>query len=230
MAMRKRARSGRFMKSNSPRRRARRNPRRRARRNYYGAGMLVNRPRRRRARTNPRRRRYAVARHNPRRRRHYRSNPRRVFGFELPPIEAVLFTGIGLIAPNQIALKIMSYLPDSVTKKADGTTSQPVAWGVKIATALLLPLAVRKFVSQKAGNYMLIGSGAGLVLDAVKTFMPGVIPGIGYQTMLGEYQTPGLNAYFQRSDAQPYNRARVPLSTSAIVAGAPDRLDPSSRF
>jgi hypothetical protein len=233
MAMRKRARSGRFMKSNSaPRRRRRSTTRRRARRNYYGAGMLANRPRRRRRSVS--RRRSAVARMNPRRRRSrsrsiFRSNPRKIFGFEMPPLDAVLFTGVGLIVPNQVAGYLMGFLPTSITKNADGTTSQPVSWLVKVASVLLPSLAVRKFVSPRAGNFMLVGGASGLVLDAIKTFMPGVIPGLGYQPLLGEYVSPGLSGYFDRpTGVVPYRRPSSGLTP--ILQNTPDRLSPAGRF
>lgn len=226
MALPRRSRSGRFTKSNAPRRRTRRrNARRRARRNYYGAGVLANPPRRRRRRSNPRR-------HHMRRnarRRHYSRNPK-MFGFELPDFKDVLFTGAGLIIPNQVAGYILGMIPDSIKKQADGTTSPVVAWAVKVASVLVPSMLVRKFVSPRAGNLVLVGGSAGLVLDAIKTYMPGVIPGLGYQPLLGEYQL-GLGAYMD-SPAPPMamTAGRPGNMLPNILARTPERLDPSGRF
>jgi len=148
-------------------------------------------------------------------------------------MDALLFTGLGLIVPAQVSAQLFKMIPDSVAKNADGTTSQPVAWLVKTASVVGPSLAVRKFVSQRAGDYMLIAGLAALALDAVRTFAPGVLPAIpgtvGFQPLLGEYYggNPGLGAYFT-GNGQGAPRGSTGLTR--ILANTPDRLDPAGRF
>lgn len=202
---------------------------RRAKKNYYGAGVLaaVNpRRRRRRAVANPHRRRRTrlVARShrlNPRRHRRARHNPPmggKLFGFSLPPIDAVLFVGAGLVVPPLVSAQIMKYLPDSLK------TNQAATWGVKAAAVLVPGFLIRKFYNPRAGNLFMVGGAASLVVDAIKTFMPGVIPGLGYQPMLGGY----FNT--NRGGRVVPLRTAVNGGTPQLVADAPDRLDPRGRF
>lgn len=224
MARLRRRSNGRFMKSNSPTRRRRRRTvrarvnaprrRRRARRNFYSAGVLTNPRRRRRARHNP------IRRH----RRHARRNPS-FLGFEMPPMDAVLFTGAGLIVPSIAASQIMKFVPASMA------TNPIVLWLVKVVSVIAPSMLVRKFISTRAGNFMLVGGAANIVLDAVKTYLPGVIPGVGYQPLLGQYGS-GMGSYFDRGApvALPFPSSRRSVQVAAIGANTPDRLDPSGRF
>jgi hypothetical protein len=217
-------------------RRGRKNsPRRRARRNYYSAGMLANRPRRRRrARTNTRRRArrnvYMPMLNRKRGRRRARRNPgllggrsMSILGFQMPPMDAVLFTAAGLIGPGLVSTQILSFIPASWKTNADGTPNQLTMWATKIASVLIPAFLIRRFINVRAGNLFLIGGSAGLAMDALKTFAPGLIPGlngIGSQPLLGAYfQQPRAVSNFPR-------QARVP----AMIADAPDRLSPQGRF
>lgn len=219
-------RSTTMARSHSRRRRSSR--RRRARSNYYGAGMLANRPRRRRRhalRANPRRRRrYAMTN---RRRRHYRRNPARrhyrrnpsLGGLSLPPLDAVLWVGSGLVVPPIITAQVQKYLPASLQ----------TGWGaiaVKGVAGVVVPgMLLRKFVNQRAGNLFMVGGLASVVMDVIKTVAPGVIPGLGMgaQPMLGSYFTaPGR--------AIPYRSTSTPRQTTGMLIDTPSRLDPSIRF
>jgi hypothetical protein len=222
----------------NPHRRRRRvtmaNPRRRrrAKRNFQMPGMLVN-PRRRRS-SRRRRRGFLM---NRRHRRHARRNPQ-LLGFQLPPVSDIAFVGAGLVVPPIVSNYIMTnFLPSY-------TTSVPVVWAVNVASVVGPSLLVRKFVSQRAGNLMLLGGAATLLLQAIKTFMPGVIPGLsgmGYQPFLGSYVRPSLNrgmgSYVQRSRGMAGLRGMGagsgqtgPMSSSQVYSGTPERLLPSSRF
>lgn len=212
-------------------RRGRKNaPRRRARRNFYSAGMLSNRPRRK-ARRNPRRRRHMRSNAyfplgNPRRkhRKHYRRNPgggRKFLGFTLPPMDEVLFATAGLIGPGLVAGKILSFLPASWQTGSDGKPNQITMWATKVLSVVLPAWAIRRFIGTRASNSFLIGGLAGLSLDAIKTFAPGIIPGIGAQPLLGSYfDQPRAVVNFPRSTG------RVPQ----MIADAPGRLDPQERY
>lgn len=206
----------------SSRRKARRSLRRRARRNFYSAGALAN-PRRKRSRRTRRSRR-SFRRNvymNPRaRRRRFRRNPggRSFFGITLPPMDAVLFVGAGLIVPPMVSAQIIKFLPDT------WKTNQAATWGVKVASVLLPGFALRKFWSPRAGNLFMVGGAASLVVDAIKTFFPGVIPGLGYQPLLG--------AHFSTVRADrvvPFARAGRGMAPP-MLTDAPERLSPTTRF
>jgi hypothetical protein len=143
-----------------------------------------------------------------------------LFGISLPPIGDVLFVGAGLVAPPLVAAQLVRFLPDSIK------TNQAATWGVKVASVVLPGIAIRKFVSPRAGNLFMVGGAASLVVDAIRQFAPGVIPGLGYQPLLAGYSTlPGLPA-----NASPRARSMRPVSQPAILEGVPDRLSPQGRF
>lgn len=221
-------------------RRARRSTRRRAasrrpKHNFMSAGALANRPKRRRRRhsaSRSRRHAYrAAARrhytHNPRRHRRYRRNPEggrtiRIFGIELPPLDAIAGVAAGVIAPAVLNTYIPGWIPTSL-KNADGTLPSWLTWTIKIGVAVVPGILVRQFVNRRFGNYMLVGGLGFFAVDAIKTLAPGVIPGLGAQPLLGSYfDRPAggkMIPYGQRRNVQPM-----------AIADAPDRLNPAGRF
>lgn len=175
-----------------------------------------------------RRRSYA---RNPRVRvRRYRRNPGglSVAGFNLPAMDAVLFTGAGFIVPPLVQSFAMRFIPVAYQ------SNQAVMWLVRAASAVVPPMLVKKFVSQRAGNLMLLGGMVSLAIDAVKTFAPGMIPGLGSQPFLGAYIRPrpaGMGRYFandqRRALAGPGNGNG---NMNSIWGGVPERLQASARF
>jgi len=210
-------------------RRSRKNAPRRVRRNFYSAGMLSNRPRRK-ARRNRRRRTmrsnvYMPLGMNPRKRRSrraFRSNPGRKFlGFTMPPMGEILFATAGLIGPGLVSGKILEFLPASWKTGTDGKPNQLTMWATKILSVVLPAWAIRRFIGAKESNSFLVGGLAGLTLDSIKTFAPGLIPGIGSQPLLGAY-------FDQPRQVLPFQRASGKLP--GMIADAPDRLSPQGRF
>lgn len=186
-------------------------------------------PRRRRRSGGRRRRRSYTARRvrhnvymplNRRRRRsggrRVRSNPQ-VFGLSLPPLDAVLWVGAGAVLPPIVSNYAMRYIPE--TWKA----SPAAMWAVKAASVVVPSLLVRKFVSRRAGNLMLIGGATYFVLDFVKSTWPGLVPGLGHQPMLGAYYSQvnagRVSRFPQRSNGLP-----------PMLSNAPERLNPANRF
>lgn len=145
------------------------NPRRRTRRKSYRrnaypvAGLVVN-PRRRRAS----RRRVA----NPRRRRSsMRRNPA-IFGIGLPPINSVIFAGIGFIAPPMVEGFLNRTLPSSITSSTLGK------YAIRVASVVGLSFAVKQFVGSAEARMVAIGGGVYVLSSAVSEFAPGIIPGL----------------------------------------------------
>lgn len=199
----------------------RRKPRR-ARKNAY----FVNPHRRRRVRARVRHRRRAARRPrqnayflNPRRRRgrrRYRSNPSLMgLGFQLPNLMDVAAVGAGMVVPPIVASYVMGWIPDA------WKTSKAAYYVVKAASVVIPSMLVRKFVSQRAGNLMLLGGAVSFALDLVKEFAPGVIPGLGYQPLLG--------AVVQRN-FRVLPRTNSGPALAPIIAMTPDRLSPQGRF
>jgi len=217
----------------SPRRR------RRARRNYAASGLIAN-PRRKRRSYRRRTRLATNPRHHRRRRRtasrlrgrrHYRRNPA-LMGFTLPPMDAVLWTGVGLVIPPIMTSMVMGYLP------ADWKSSKAAYYGVKVASVLVPSMLVRRFVSQRAGNLMLIGGAASFVIDLVREFAPRLLPGatIGAQPFLGN----GMGFYERMPSRIPAGNGMgrytsMPVRSQAmqrtpLLSATPERLSPQSRF
>ncbi len=223
-------------------RRAKTNParrRRRAKRNYATAGVIANPRRRRRSRA----RRYSPAMRrltgrkygtNPRRRRHYRRNPginagMTIMGVKLPPIDAVLFTGAGFIVPPIVSGLIMGYLPDT------WKTSKMTYYGVKVASVIVPSMLVRKFVSPRAGNLMLLGGAVSFALDMLREFAPGLMPlpavaGMGFQPFLGQYQRAPYSRKLGRYYGGGADMGGQGGQFSNLTSATPERLQPQGRF
>lgn len=191
--------------------------RKRARTNLYSPGPLVNKyHRRRRLRARAR----AFIR-RIRRRHHFKINRRyrhndpgslTLAGIKFPPLDAVLWVGAGVVVPPLVTAQVMKYIP------ASWQGNMATTWLVKVASVVVPGILLRRFVNHRAGNLFMVGGLASLVIDAIRTYAPGMIPGLGYQPLLGAYFTPGAAA------ARP--RAALP----PMIQDAPTRLDPQHRF
>ena len=160
---------------------------------------------------------------NPRRR--ARRNPA-LLGFNIPPLDAVLFTGAGLVVPPMVASLIMRQLP------AEYASSRPVYYAVKAASVLVPSMLVKRFVSQRAGNLMLLGGAVSFVIDILKE--TGVFAAIGLsgaasQPLLGYYpamsRTGGLGKYPSLNA-----NGSAPVTSQRMIQSVPERLNPQSRF
>jgi hypothetical protein len=203
---------------------------RRARKNAPRAHVRHSKPHKRRRSYSTRRRQHssrprqnAYFAVNKRRkhytRRRYRSNPS-LMGFQLPGLMDVAAVGAGIVVPPIITGYVMGWLPDSMK------TSKAAYWTVKAASILVPSLVVRRFVSRRAGNLMLLGGVVSFTLDLIKEFMPGVIPGLGYQPLLGAFvQRPARLA-----PGQMTRWATNPNMLSPMINSTPDRLSPAARF
>ncbi len=144
----------------------------------------------------------------------------------MPPLDAVLFTGVGFIVPPVVTNILMGYLP------LDWKTSKAAYYGVKAASVVLPSMLVRQFVSRRAGNLMLLGGVVSFALDLVKDYAPNLLPaagvaGFGAQPFLGLYQ----RAPYQRTLGRYYQGGQsMGGGMSAITQNVPERLLPQGRF
>jgi len=145
-------------------------------------------------------------------------------------MDAVLFTGAGMVIPPIMTSFLMGYLP------TDWKSSRAAYYGVKAVSVLVPSMLVRRFVSQRAGNFMLIGGAASFAIDLVREFMPNLLPsGVGAQPFLGFYErmpmpSPrglmgnGMGRYM----SVPVRGANV--QRTPLLMETPERLMPGARF
>lgn len=94
-------------------------------------------------------------------------------GVSLPPLNKVLFAGIGFFAPPVVEGFLGQFLPTSLTTSTIGK------YATRILSVIGLSYAVRKFVGTEEGNMVAIGGGVYVVSSALREFAPGVVPGLG---------------------------------------------------
>lgn len=163
----------RSFQKNRRRRRYRRNP-------YPVAGLALNpRRHRRRYRRNP-------ALQN-RRRRHYQRNPK-MLGFNLPPLQSVLYAGVGFVAVPVTEGFLNQFLPVSITSSTLGK------YAVRIASVIGLTWLGKAVLGKNAATMIGIGGGSYVLVSAVKEFAPGMIPGLSAYVVPGG-GSPSLRAY-----------------------------------
>lgn len=197
--------------------------RRRARRNYASAGMVA---------MNPRRRRRHARRNRVMRRHRARRNPS-LLGFTLPPTMDIVGVGTGLIVPPMLA----NYVFNNFVAGTSLGTSKWAYLGVEALSVAAIGIGVRRFVNVHVGNMVILGGAARVVIDAIQTLAPTLLPsvatptglsGFGAQPFLGYYEKrprmadPGLGKYF-------YSGSRG-SGSGRMIQGVPDRLDPGARF
>ena len=144
-----------FQKNRRRRRRSyRRNP-------YPVAGIALN-PRRRRHRRNP-----------VMNRRRYRRNPGgKILGLSLPPLQSVLYAGVGFVAVPITEGFLNQFLPLSITSTTLGK------YAVRIGSVIGLTWLSKMVLGKNAATMVGIGGGAYVLVSAVKEFAPGMIPGL----------------------------------------------------
>jgi hypothetical protein len=115
-----------------------------------------------------------------------------LFGLSIPPINKVVFAGVGFIAPPIVEGFLSGFLPESIRTSTVGKI------GLRIASVIGLTMLVRRFVGREEGNMVAIGGGVFVAASLVEQFAPGTIP----WPTLGMY-TPargGLRAYAPSSN------------------------------
>jgi hypothetical protein len=123
---------------------------------------------------------------------------------------------------------LLNYLP------ADWKTSKAAYYGVKAASVLIPSMIVRKFVSRRAGNLMLVGGAASFAIDLVREFAPSLLPGgsVGAQPFLGN----GVGFYERMPRQVGMGRyssvavRSVPIQRTPLLSMTPERLSPGARY
>jgi hypothetical protein len=183
------------------------------------AGPVIANPRRRRRRHA--RRHYSM---NPRRhhRRRYRRNPSFLGGsfFSLPPLQSVLYAGVGFVAPPVVEGFANQFLPATITTSTIGR------YAVKIASVLGLTWLAKSLVGREQAKMVGVGGGAYVLISAIREFAPGVIPG------LSAYSLPTMRAY-SLPTSRPQNTLGAPAwgaRNTVMSAGGGGANVVASRF
>ncbi len=143
-------------------------------------------------------------------------------------MDAILFTGAGLVIPPIVASMIMKQMPVA------WATSKPAFYAVKAASVLIPSYLVKRFVSPRAGNLMLLGGAASFMIDILNE--TGVLTSIKSafglsgaisQPMLGYY--PGIGGGLGKYPSLSANGS-APVTAQRMVSSVPSRLNPADRF
>lgn len=116
------------------------------------------------------------------RRRSYRRNPS-IMGFSLPPLQSVIYAGIGFAGVPAAEAMLGRFVPVSLTSTTLGK------YAVRIGTVIGLAYVAKMLMGKEKAKMIGIGGGAYVLLSAVREFAPGMIPG------LSAYTRPALGAY-----------------------------------
>lgn len=189
--------------------------RRTVRRKTYRNRGRKHSPRRRRTHRNPWPMAGAVAQMNrkrshrrrgrknsPRRRRRgFRRNPA-LFGFSLPPIQAVLYAGVGFVGVPMAEGFLTRFLPISLTGSTIGK------YATRIGALLGLTYLAKLVLGSSESKMVAIGGGAYILTTAVSEFAPGLIP----STSLSAYAratSPMLGSYAAATEAMYHGLGRL---------------------
>ncbi len=157
-----------------------------------------------------RRKRNPSVRHVARRTRHHARRAYSALGFTLPPMQSVLYVGVGMAGTPIVESFLSSYIPASITGSSIGK------FAVRIGTVLGLSFAVKSLMGKEAGKMVGIGGGAYVALSAIKDFFPGVIPGLSAYPMGGPVSTRMLEAYAGPRALGAYNRGLAAPAFGAL--------------
>jgi hypothetical protein len=122
-----------------------------------------------------------------------------LLGIELPPINKVLFAGVGFVAPPMVEGLIADFLPAEFSATLQGSTIGKYA--LRIAAVLAVSFGVKKFIGKSEGDMALIGGGVYVASTAAMEFLPGVFgshaPALPAATVKGYVAVPRtqLNGY-----------------------------------
>lgn len=134
-------------------------------------------------------------------RRRYRRNPGEsgtaIMGFKLPPVQSVLYAGGGLVGTPIVEGFLSRYLPAELMTNVVGK------YAVRIAAVLGLTWIAKAVLGREAAKMVGIGGGAYVVVQAVREFAPGFIPGMSAYASMGSYSPMGRLMASPRSLGAP---------------------------
>lgn len=144
-------------------------PRKRRRNPWPMAGTVaaVNRPRKAHQRGRK-------SRSNRKRRSSYRRNPA-ILGISLPPLQSVIYAGVGFVGVPILEGFLSKFLPVSLTGSTIGK------YATRIGAVLGLSFIAKMVIGASEAKMVAIGGGAYVLTGAITEFAPGLIPAQGVQ-------------------------------------------------
>lgn len=174
-------------------RRRRRHHYRRHRRSNPSWGLLTNRRHRRRRRHNP-----------------VGGRSRGFFG--LPPLQTIVYVGVGAVGTPVAEGFINQFLPLSITSSVLGK------YAVRIGTLLGLTMLSKSLLGKERAKLIAIGGGVYVLTSAIKEFAPGIIPGLSAYVPMR-----GMGAYTGGGMLQPLRQGGMrafPPSVGGAFGGS----------
>src|SRR5262245_31295997 len=170
--------------------RSKRSPKRKQRNSWPMAGTVaaVNRPRRvhRRGRKSRSRRR---------KRSGYRRNPA-LLGISLPPLQSVIYAGVGFVGTPVLEGFLSRFLPISLTGSTIGK------YATRLGAVLGLSFITKMVIGANEAKMVAIGGGAYLLTSAVGEFAPGLIPASGMSAYRRSSGMGRMGAYKSATNGQ----------------------------
>ena len=186
-------------KSRSTRKRSPARRRRRTRRNPWPMAGTV-------AAVNPRRRRRGSKGSSRRRRRSgYRRNPA-ILGVSLPPLQSVIYAGVGFVGVPIMEGFLTRFLPISITSSLIGK------YATRIASVLGLSFLTKMVIGSSEAKMVAIGGGAYVLTGAISEFAPGLIP---------VPSSPSLQAYRRATEMGNHSNLGAYAASTRRTLGAP---------
>lgn len=158
------------------------------------------------------RRRNPVRHHVQRAKSYVRHHSRRAaakMGFlSFPPLQSVLYVGVGMAGTPVAEGFISAYLPASITGSTIGK------YAVRIGTVLGLTFIAKSLMGREQAKLVAIGGGVYVGMSAIREFAPGMIPGVSAYALGG----PTLSAYTGPRSLAAYTSNRGGLGAPAFGA------------
>lgn len=154
----------------------------------------------------------AVVGVNPHRKRrkssHRRSNPKRrishykrnasILGVSLPPIQTVLYVGVGYIGTPMVEGFLNKFVPTAITGNTLGR------YAVKIASAIGLSAVTRMVLGSSEARLVAVGGGVYVLTSAAAEFMPTTFGLKAYRPSTGQLQS------YSSSTGRTFNQLAAP--------------------
>jgi hypothetical protein len=93
-------------------------------------------------------------------------------GIALPPLQSVIYAGVGFVAPPMVEGFLSRMLPVSLTTTTLGK------YAVRIASVLGVSYLTKMIIGSSEAKMVAIGGGAYVLTSAISEFAPGMIPGM----------------------------------------------------
>jgi hypothetical protein len=95
-----------------------------------------------------------------------------IMGISIPPMNQVIFAGVGFIAPPLVEGFLSSFLPASLTTSTIGK------YATRIASVIGLSYLVKQIAGPAEARMVAIGGSVFVLSTVIAEFAPGMIPGL----------------------------------------------------